>query len=92
MSNATCLTHVFFKLGKEGSTLWCSLTRRKTHKTNEAVFRQVALDKWCHPTGAPAAATYEGHSGGIVDTLADLADKAKTQLEDARGKETKDII
>jgi len=42
-------------------------------------------------TGAPAAATYEGHSGGIVDTLADLAEKAKTQLEDARGKETKDM-
>merc|ERR1719273_751776 len=38
--------------------------------------------------GAPAAATYEGHSSGIIDTLGDLLDKAETQLADARNKET----
>merc|ERR1719238_108740 len=38
--------------------------------------------------GAPAAATYEGHSGGILDVLGDLHEKAETQLDDARKKET----
>jgi len=38
-------------------------------------------------TGAPAAAVYEGHSGGIIDTLEGLTDKAETQLADARKKE-----
>merc|ERR1719273_792800 len=38
--------------------------------------------------GAPAAATYEGHSSGIIDTLGDLLDKAEAQLADARKKET----
>lgn len=38
--------------------------------------------------GAPDAAAYEGHSGGIVETLEGLLDKAKEQLDDARKKET----
>jgi chromosome segregation ATPase len=33
--------------------------------------------------GAPAAANYEGHSGGIVDTLTDLLEKAEAQLDEA---------
>jgi hypothetical protein len=37
--------------------------------------------------GAPAAATYEGHSGGIIDTLEGLLDKAKDGLAKARGTE-----
>lgn len=37
--------------------------------------------------GAPAAAVYEGHSGGIIDTLESLLDKAKASLETARAKE-----
>jgi len=41
--------------------------------------------------GAPAAATYEGHSGGIVEVLQDLLEKAETQLGDARSKETADL-
>jgi chromosome segregation ATPase len=41
--------------------------------------------------GAPAAANYEGHSGGIVDTLTDLLEKAEAQLDEARSKETKDL-
>ena len=32
LSNTTCLTHAFLKSGKYCSTLWCSLTRRSTHK------------------------------------------------------------
>jgi len=39
--------------------------------------------------GAPAAATYEGHSGGIIGTLQDLFEKAETQLEEARKTESK---
>merc|ERR1719247_3570411 len=38
--------------------------------------------------GAPAAATYSGHSGGIVDVLEDMKDKAEGELADARKAET----
>ena len=37
LSNTTCLTQAFFKRGEECSKLRWSLTRRNTHKTNEAV-------------------------------------------------------
>jgi len=40
-------------------------------------------------SGAPDAAAYESKSGGIVDVLEDLLDKAQTQLNEARAKETK---
>jgi len=39
--------------------------------------------------GAPAAAAYESKSGGIVDTLEDLLEKAESQLDETRKKETK---
>jgi len=38
--------------------------------------------------GAPAGAVYSSQSGGIVDTLQDLTDKAETQLSDMRNRET----
>jgi hypothetical protein len=38
--------------------------------------------------GAPDAAVYESHSGGIIDTLEGLHEKAEGQLADARKKET----
>merc|ERR1719359_1618359 len=38
--------------------------------------------------GAPDAAVYEGHSGGIISTLQGLLDKAEAQLADARKTET----
>jgi len=37
--------------------------------------------------GAPAGAVYEGHAGGIIGTLEDLLDKAKTSLDTSRSKE-----
>merc|ERR1719262_1764969 len=37
--------------------------------------------------GAPAAAVYEGHSQGIIQTLEDLLDKAQNQLADSRKAE-----
>jgi len=38
--------------------------------------------------GAPAAATYEGHSSGIIETLEGLLEEAEGQLSEARKKET----
>jgi len=38
--------------------------------------------------GAPAAATYQTHSGGILDVLEDLKEKAEGQLSDLRKAET----
>jgi len=38
--------------------------------------------------GAPAGTVYESQSGGIVETLQDLRDKAESQLADTRKKET----
>merc|ERR1719440_946243 len=39
--------------------------------------------------GAPAAAVYKGKSGGIIETMQDLFEKAEAQLEEARGTEKK---
>jgi len=41
--------------------------------------------------GAPAGDVYKSSSGGIVGTLQDLYEKAETQLEEARGAETKSV-
>jgi hypothetical protein len=38
--------------------------------------------------GAPAAAKYENHSGGIIETLEDLLDRAKDSLDSTREKES----
>merc|ERR1712232_332136 len=38
--------------------------------------------------GAPAAAAYESKSGGIVDTLEDLKEKADTEMSELRKAET----
>merc|ERR1712151_326610 len=38
--------------------------------------------------GAPDPAVYEGQSGGIIDTLGDLLEKAESQLAELRNKET----
>merc|ERR1740116_829019 len=39
-------------------------------------------------TGAPDPAVYKAQSGGIVDTLGDLLEKAESQLAELRNKET----
>merc|ERR1719169_265334 len=39
-------------------------------------------------TGAPAAASYKSQSGGIVDVLEDLKEKAEAELADARKAES----
>ena len=38
--------------------------------------------------GAPAAAVYKTHSGGILDVLEDLKEKAEEQLSNLRKEET----
>jgi len=40
-------------------------------------------------TGAPAASSYKSQSGGIVDVLADMKDKASNELADLRKAESK---
>merc|ERR1719446_316918 len=42
-------------------------------------------------SGAPQAAAYTSQSGGVVDTLNDLLEKAQTQLDTARAKEEAEI-
>jgi len=39
--------------------------------------------------GAPAAAAYENHSGGITETLSDMLEKAQAQLDAVRNEEAK---
>jgi DNA repair exonuclease SbcCD ATPase subunit len=41
--------------------------------------------------GAPAAAVYENHSGGIIETLEGLLEKAESQLDKARKTETTNL-
>jgi predicted nucleic acid-binding Zn-ribbon protein len=41
--------------------------------------------------GAPDAAVYEGHSGGIIETLEGLKEKAESQLDTARKTETSNL-
>merc|ERR1719195_2131625 len=38
--------------------------------------------------GAPDPAVYKGQSGGVIDTLGDLLEKAESQLAELRSKET----
>jgi len=45
-------------------------------------------DEEAQAPGAPAAAAYEGHSGDIISTLDSLKEKAQTNLDEARSKES----
>jgi len=51
-------------------------------------FMQTSSDDDDSDMGAPAAAVYEGQSGGIIDTLNGLLEKAEAQLSSATGAET----
>merc|ERR1719482_1626667 len=44
----------------------------------------LSLDQ---PAGAPEAAAYESHSGGILETLEDMLDKAQAQQAEAQKAE-----
>jgi hypothetical protein len=49
--------------------------------------QQAGEDADEEESSAPAAAVYVGQSGGIIDTLDELLEKAQSQLEDAQHKE-----
>lgn len=51
---------------------------------------ESSMDADSDESGAPAAASYAGHSGGIVSAMEDMRDKAETQLKKERQEETKD--
>jgi len=53
------------------------------------VQNQDASDDDDEDTGAPAPDAYKSKSGGIVDTIEDMKDKAEAQLSDARKAEMK---
>merc|ERR1711870_97136 len=59
-----------------------------THLSALLQSRDAARDSEDSSFGAPAASVYESHSGGILDTLGGLKDKADAQLDAARKKET----
>ena len=50
---------------------------------------RVFLQQENEDTGAPPADAYESHSGGILDTLADIQEKAEGMLAEARKTEVK---
>jgi len=62
-------------------------TRDKSKLLGLVQSREAADDEDDEP-GAPAAAVYKSHSGGIVDVLEDLKDKAEEQLSAVRKEET----
>merc|ERR1719252_35458 len=41
--------------------------------------------------GAPASAVYQAHTGGIIETMAGLTEKAEAQLDKARKTETTNV-
>merc|ERR1719215_606956 len=51
-------------------------------------FMQQTTDDSDDDAGAPDAAVYESHSGGIIDTLNGLLEKGETQLSAATATET----
>jgi len=51
-------------------------------------FMQTSSDDDDSEMGAPDAAVYDSHSGGIIDTLNGLLEKAEAQLNTATGAET----
>merc|ERR1719291_1404906 len=69
-------------LEKHGS----SLVQTGANNLEQALTAMVQDD--AEDMGAPDAEVYEGHSGGIVDTLSGLLEKAETQLGNAQNKET----
>merc|ERR1719401_1153150 len=53
-----------------------------------ALVQGSAQEEDAQEPGAPAAAVYESHSGGVVDTLEGLLEKAEDQLDKLRKAET----
>jgi hypothetical protein len=67
------------------------MMRASAITSTDAVRLTALLQSSDGDSGAPAGAVYESQSGNILDTLADLREKAEGQLADARAKETSSI-
>merc|ERR1740138_1867023 len=68
-----------------------SLSSADATKLTEFLQNAQADEDGSDDLGAPAAAVYKGKSGGIIETMEDLHEKAETQLEKARAAETKSV-
>merc|ERR1719428_2466780 len=68
-----------------------SLSSADASKLTALLQNQQSSEDTSDETGAPAAAVYKGKSGGIIETMQDLYEKAEAQLEEARGTEKKSL-
>jgi len=66
-----------------------SVTSDDAVKLTALVQSQSSEEDASDSLGAPAAAVYKGKSGGIIDTMQNLFEKAEAQLEEARKTENK---
>jgi chromosome segregation ATPase len=66
-----------------------SVTSADASKLTALVQSQSSEDDSSDSLGAPAATVYKGKSGGIIDTMQSLFEKAEGQLEEARKTENK---
>merc|ERR1719478_2076718 len=68
-----------------------SLSTADATKLSSFLQSSQASEDGSDSLGAPAAAVYKGQSGGIIETMQDLYEKAEAQLEEARKTETKSV-
>merc|ERR1719272_2543019 len=68
-----------------------SLSSADASKLSALLQNQQESEDSSDALGAPAAAVYKGQSGGIVETMQDLYEKAEAQLEEARQTENKSL-
>merc|ERR1712008_384478 len=53
----------------------------------DRLLAMAQVDQGDEEFGAPAAAAYKAHSGGIIDVLEDMKEKAESQLAELRKAE-----
>merc|ERR1719311_983270 len=68
-----------------------SLTTADASKLTALLQNSQESEDGSDEMGAPAAAVYKGKSGGIIETMQDLFEKAEAQLEEARQTEKKSV-
>merc|ERR1719248_249781 len=68
-----------------------SLSSADASKLSSFLQNQQESEDSSESLGAPAAAVYKGSSGGIIETMQDLYEKAEAQLEEARQTEKKSL-
>merc|ERR1719359_1798791 len=68
-----------------------SLSTEDSSKLTAFLQNMQASEDGSDSLGAPAAAVFKSSSGGIVQTMQDLYDKAETQLDEVRKTEQKNV-